>query len=287
MVFFIFTKKKNVFKNLVPFLFILFSLSSGFSQERIKGDRNVVSKETQIYPFKKLVLSEKFDVVLIEDDNASIEIETDENLHEYLKFEVIDSVLSFKTTAKIVSSRKLEIKVQYTKELREIELLESSEVSALSNINTAVMTLKTSDNSRAYLNVRSPFFNLISNGKSKSRLNIDSKDVNLELNDYSTLEALVTCETLTANIYMHAKAILEGKSNQLLLNTIASSDFEGKNLTVNTCTLNAEDTSDITLNVIEVVTINASGNSDVILYGNAKVNLETFTGSAMLQKKEL
>lgn len=276
-----------MFKHLVSLLFILFSLSSGFSQEKIKGDRNVISKETQIYPFKKLVLSEKFDVILTEDDNASIEIEADENLHEYIKFEVIDSVLSFKTTAKIVSSKKLEIKLQYTKELKEIELFENSEVSALTNINTPTMTLKTSDNSRAYLNIRSPFFNFIGQGKSKSRLNIESKEVELELNDYSNLEALVTTETLTANIYMHAKTNLEGSSNQLLLNTIASADFGGKNLTVNTCNLNAEDTSDVTLNVSEVITINASGNSDIILYGNAKVNLETFTGSAILQKKEL
>jgi len=276
-----------VFKNSVLLFLVVFSLSSGFSQEKIKGDRNVTSKETQIYPFKKLVLTEKFDVVLTEDHNASIEIETDENLHEYIKFEVKDSVLSFKTTAKIVSSKKLEIKIHYTEELKEIELLENSEVSALSNINNEEFLLKTNDNSRAYLNIRSDSFKLVGNGKSKSRLNVESKEVELELNDYSNLEALVVSETLTANIYMHAKANLEGNTNQLLLNTIASSDFEGKNLTVNTCALNAEDTSDVTLNVSEGITINASGNSDVILYGNAKVNLETFTGTATLQKKEL
>lgn len=272
----------------IAFLLLVLGFSTlVFSQDKVKGSRNVILNETALEPFNKILLSERFDVILVESNSPAVEIEADDNLHEYIKFQVVDSVLSFNTTARIVSSKKLEIKVRFTQELKEIELKENAEISALDKVQNDELLLKTHDNSRAYLNVTSPTFNFISNDKSKSRLNIQSQQVTLELNDNSNLEALIVSDSLKATLYMHSKATLEGDANTLDINTISSSDFIGKNLAVKTCTLNAEDTSDVEVNVLETITVNLSGNSDAILYGNAKVNLETFTGSSTLQKKEL
>lgn len=267
-------------------LVLLFS-SLGFSQAKVKGSRHVVLNETALEPFNKILLSEKFDIVLIEDQSPAVEIEADDNLHEYIKFEVVDSVLSFHTTAKLVSRKKLEIKVRFTQELKEIELKESAEISALNKIRNEKVVLITHDNSRAYLNITAPVFKFISNGKSKSRLNVASQKVALELNDSSTLEALINSDSLQATLYMHSKATVEGTVNQLDVNALSSSYFLGKNLTATTCTINAEDTSDATIQVSDTVTVKLSGNADVVLYGAAKINLETFTGTATLQKKEL
>ena len=273
-------------KNIALFLMLAFSFTMGFSQEKVKGNRNVVLNETPVEAFNKILLSEKFDVILVKGNTPLVEIEADENLHEIINFEVLDSVLSFSTTSKIISSKKLEIKIHSTEHLKEIELKESAEISALDKIENEKLILITSDNSRAYLNIRSAIFHFVSNGKSKSRLNIVSNQVELELNDNSNLEALIETDSLKAILYMHSKANIEGNTSQLELNTIASSDFTGKNLTVTNCILNTEDTSDVTVSVTESITINASGNSDILLYGDAKINLETFKGTATLQKKE-
>lgn len=274
-------------KKMAFLLVVLVFSSLGFTQEKIKGSRNVVLIETPIEPFNKILLAEKFDIILVEGSSTSVEIEADDNLHDYIKFQVTDSILSFSSTAKIVSSKKLEIKVRFTKELKEIELKDNSEISALDKIQNEELLLKTRDNSRAYLNITSPIFNFISTDKSKSRLNIESQNTVLELNDYSSLEALIVADSLKTNSYMHSKANLEGDVNHLDINTISSSDFLGKNLTTKTATVNTEDTSDAEIHVTETVTIKLSSNSDLVLYGNAKVNLETFTGTATLQKKEL
>ena len=274
-------------KKMAFLLVVLVFSSLGFTQEKIKGSRNVVLIETPIEPFNKILLAEKFDIILVEGSSTSVEIEADDNLHDYIKFQVTDSILSFSSTAKIVSSKKLEIKVRFTKELKEIELKDNSEISALDKIQNEELLLKTRNNSRAYLNITSPIFNFISTDKSKSRLNIESQNTVLELNDYSSLEALIVADSLKTNLYMHSKANLEGDVNHLDINTISSSDFLGKNLTTKTATVNTEDTSDAEIHVTETVTIKLSSNSDLVLYGNAKVNLETFTGTATLQKKEL
>ena len=274
-------------KKIAFLLLVLVFSTLGFSQEKIKGSRNVVLLETPIEPFNKILLSEKFDIILVEGSSTSVEIEADDNLHDYIKFEVVDSILSFSSTAKIVSSKKLEIKVRYTKELKEIELKENSEISALDKLQNEELLLKTHDNSRAYLNITSPIFNYTGNGKSKSRLNIESQKAILELNDYSNLEALIVADSLKTTLYMHSKATLEGDVNYLEINAISSSDFLGKNLTAKTAIINTEDTSDVEINVTETVNMRLTGNSDLVLYGNAKINLETFSGTATLQKKEL
>ena len=177
--------------------------------------------------------------------------------------------------------------MRYTKELNEIELKENSEISALDRLQNEELLLKTHDNSRAYLNITSPIFNYTGNGKSKSRLNIESQKAILELNDYSSLEALIVADSLKTTLYMHSKATLEGDVNNFEIYAISSSDFLGKNLTAKTAIINAEDTSDVEINITETVNMKLTGNSDVVLYGNAKINLETFTGTATLQKKEL
>lgn len=273
-------------KKALSITFLLLTFFNATSQEKIKGDKNVTIVETEVTPFKKILLSEKFDIILVEANQASVEIETDENLHEVIEFSVVDSLLSFSTNTKIVSSKKMEIKVRYTKELQEIELKDNAEISALSSLENNKTILKTHDNSRAYLNIKSTEFNFIGNGKSKSRLNVESPLVNLELNDNSFLEALIVTDSIQANTYMRSKATIEGSANSLELNAISSSEFVGKNFTVDLCTLTIEDTSDATLNVAEQIILNASGSSDVFLYGSPKIVIEKFDNTTSLQKKE-
>ena len=273
-------------RNTILILLLLLPTLSVRAQEKIKGDRNVTIVETEVNSFKKIALYEKFDIVLIEGTQASVEIETDENLHDVIEFSVIDSVLSFKTNAKIVSSKKMEIKVRYTKDLQEIELKDDAEISALTSLDIDNFFLKTYDNSRAYLNIKSSDFKFIGNGKSKSRLNIESSMTNLELNDNTHLEALLVTDSTKVSSYMRSKAVVEGSSKNLELNAISSSEFMGKNFTVNTCQLTIEDSCDATLNVTDQISINATGNSDVFLYGTGKITMEKFTDSASLQKKE-
>lgn len=267
---------------------LLFTLVLPLSaQEKIKGNRNVILAENQINAFNKILLSEDFDVVLVESSNASVEIETDENLHDVIKMEVKDSVLTFKTTSKIVSSKKMEIKVRYTSALKEIELRNDSEISAFTAIAGSSMLIKAHDNSRVYLNIRTNGFEFIADGKSKSRLNIESEHVRLELNDNSSLEALVKSNTMETDLYMRSRTILEGSVNELKLMGISSSDLNAKNLTAKSCIVSLEDTSDASVFAEETINIKATGDSDLFLYGNPKITIEAFTDRAKIEKKEL
>ena len=96
---------------ILTFLIALAFVSLGTAQDdgKIKGDRNVTIKQTDIEPFNRIIVGEDFNVEIVYNSKASVEVEADDNLHEYIKFSVNDGVLTFQTTLKITSSKKMAI----------------------------------------------------------------------------------------------------------------------------------------------------------------------------------
>ena len=262
-------------------------------QSKIKGNKNVTIIQTEINSFNKLVLGEKFTVSLIKDNVASIEIKTDENLHDVIKFNVSDSILRLKTTKRITSKKELEITVRYTESLNEIELNDDAELNSVNAIDNSNVVLRLNDDAKANLNLRTHTFKLINNNTStlklnaRSRFNIDSKFVELELNESSSSEALITCDSLKLDMYQRAFAKIEGDVKFLKANTINSSNFIGKNLAVNYCEIIAEDSSDFEIQALDDIIIESSGSSEVFIYGDPKITINKFSDTSRLYKKEL
>lgn len=280
-------------KRLLSIVLITLFTTSTFSQDKIKGNKRVTTIETEVNSFNKIVVGEKFTINFMKDDVASVEVKTDENLHDIIHFSVTDSVLKFKTTKRITSSKKMEILVRYTNVLKEIELKDNAELNSVNTVDIIGIVLKINNNAKANLNLKNYSFKLINNNdsklklSSKSRLNIESKLVDLELNESSNTEALITCDSLKLDMYQRANAKIEGDIIKMVANTINSSNFTGKNLAVNQCEIIVEDSSDFSIQALDEITIDASGNSEVYLYGDPKITLNKFSESAKLHKKEL
>ena len=128
----------------------------GFSQEteKVKGDRNITVKQTYVDAFNTIVVGEDFEVELFYNSKPSVEIETDDNLHEFILIEVKDSILELKSSKDIRSRKKLTIKVNYSETLSQIEARDNAEIRSLTSLELDNLTLKTSGSSRAYMNVR-------------------------------------------------------------------------------------------------------------------------------------
>lgn len=280
-------------KKILSIVLIALFTSSTFAQDKIKGNKIVTTVETEVNSFNKIIVGEKFNISFKKDDVASVEIKTDENLHDIINFSVKDSVLTFKTSKRITSSKKMEITVRYTDVLKEIELNDDAELNSVNTIDNIGILLKINDNAKANLNLKNYSFKLINNNNprlklsTKSRLNIESKLVDLELNESSKTEALITCDSLQVNMYQRADAKIEGDVTYMKANTINSTNFIGKNLSVSNCDLITEDSSDFTIQVSDDFTIEASGTSEVTIYGNPNIMLNKFSDSAKLYKKEL
>lgn len=88
-------------------------------------------------------------------------------------------------------------------------------------------------------------------------------------------------------MYQSADAKIEGTLTNLNIRTDNSSNFVGKDLTSNNCELLCEGNSNVSVQVLENITIEASGSSEVYLYGNPKITLTKFVDTAKLYKKEM
>ncbi|OUS02499.1 DUF2807 domain-containing protein [Flavobacteriales bacterium 33_180_T64] len=275
-------------KNITLFLLMVLGYTVvGFAQdaEKVKGDRNLTIKQTYVDDFKKIVVGENFKVELFYNKKPSVEIETDDNLHEYINIQIIDSILTL-TTTKEIRAKKLNIKINYSDSFSDIEVNDNGEVRSLTSLELNNASLKTTGASRAYLNIKTDNFKFISTDKAKVKLNITAVNVTVEISDNTKMDALINATEVKMDLYQRTSADVEGLIDNLILRTDNNAQFNGKNFTSKTCNVIAEMASNIYLEVIDNITIEASGSSQVYLYGNPKITINKFTDTVKLQKKE-
>lgn len=276
--------KQLIFTFLIALAFI--SLTNAQDDGKIKGDRNVTIKQTDIEPFNKIIVGEDFTVEIVYNSKASVEVEADDNLHEYIKFNVNDGVLTFKTTLKITSSKKMAIKVNYTDGLKHIETLDNAEIRSLTTLELKNATLKTMGSSKAYLNIRTDTFDFTNDEKARVKLNISAESITAILGENSKTDATFNTKALKVDMYQRANANIDGIADNSIIRIDNSTSFNGKTFTTKTCELITDLSSSASLGVTDSITIEASGSSEIYLYNTPKITLSKFIGTAKLQKKE-
>ena len=117
------------------------------------------------------------------------------------------------------------------------------------------------------------------------KLNVSSDSCNVHIYGNSKLEALINSPKLEATLYQRAIATIEGSSDNVVLDLDNYAQFNGKNFTINTCSVICEINSDAYLEVLEAIIIEASGSSAVYLYENPKIIINKLTDTSKLQKK--
>lgn len=261
------------------------AVSNAQESERIKGDRNLTINQTYVDGFKKVVIGEDFKVELFYNKKPSVEIETDDNLHQYINIEVVDSILNIKTTGDI-RPKKLDVKINYGDGFSDIEVRQNGEVRSLTSLELKDASLKTSGSARAYLNIKADNFNFSSSDKTKIKLNVTANNVEAVIGDNTKLDALVNATDVKMDLYQRANVDIEGVTDSLRIRTDNNAQFNGKNFTAKSCRVVAEMASDVYVEVMEAIDIETSGSSEIYLYGEPKITISRFLDTAKLQKKE-
>ncbi|GEM_PF-616371 len=277
-------KMKKYFLALVLVLVNLVQVHSQ-NPEKIKGNRLVTIINTEIDPFHTIALDEDFEIDLIYNKIPSVEIETDENLHEVIDFIVRDSVLYFNKLKRITSKKRLNIKVSYDDNLQHIEARDNAKINGLTPLNLYNATLKTSGSSKIGLTIQTDNFNFESADKAKAKLNITADTCNVNMRGTGKLEALINAPKLSAAIYERASANIEGNCDTADIDLDNNAQFQGKNFTINSCEIICNISSDAHLEVIKDITIDATGTSAIYLYQNPKITINSMTDTTKFQKK--
>lgn len=253
--------------------------------EKIKGSKTVTIEQKQIGSFHSLEVSDNIEVYLDRGEKSELKIEADDNLHDIITIDLNAGTLRINTTKEATNYKKLIVRVTYTKELKMVVAHNDAVINAIQEIQLDDIAFKTHDDAKLFLNVNSKNFSLQSDDNSKTELNLKSEKSVIELSKNSTLKALISSLNLKCDLYQKAKATLEGDVTNAVIRLDNNAVLTANNLVIKNADLLAEGYSNCSINVNTTLSIDASGNTTIHLYGNQKIDTKRFMDNAALIKK--
>ncbi len=271
-------------------LALLLFTSMGFAQqkEKIKGSKIVTITQKEIRDFETLEIEDNLEIFLIKGDQSGLEIEADDNLHDAIEIDLKAKILRLAATKQVTGAKKFSIRITYTDNLKMILAKNDANVTALADINLSDFTFKGFDSSKFFANVNSKKFTLMANDKCKSELNLKSDETTIELSKNAQLKALIATPMMKFDMYQKSTAVVEGDVIDLKLRLDNNGNFTGKNLTAKNAEIVVEGYTTCSIQVSNKATIDATGKSEIQLYGETlRVDLRKFADNAALLKKSL
>ncbi len=270
---------------LLGFLFLTL-VSFGQKKEKVKGSRIVKLEQKQIAGFESLEVEDNLEVFLVKGDECALEIEADDNLIEFVEYKLAGNNLRISTSKDLTSYKKLSVRVTYTDKFNMLIAKDETNVTALSDVTLNTVTFKSYDYAKLFLNAKTKNFTLMANDKSKVELNLKSDKTAIDLSKSAYVKALISSGEMRFDMYQKAEAEVEGDVLDLKLRLDNNTDFIGKKLTAKNALLETTGYSRSSIMVTNIATIDASGNSELELYGDPiKIEMKHFTDSAALKKR--
>lgn len=266
----------------------LFISTIGFSQkkEKIKGSKVVTIEKKEVESFTALEVQDDLEIILIKGEKNAVELEADDNLHEAVGISHNGNTIILKSAQEVSGFKKFTIRVIYTDELKSVEAKNKAKVQGPEEISLEDITFKSFENSKMFLNVNAKSLSIIGNDKSEIQLNAKSESVNIELSKNANMKALISSTEMKLDMYQKSKAAIEGDVIDLKLRLDNNTNFTGNNLTSKNCELFAEGYSNATVQAENSLSLDASGSSEVYLYGEPKIEMKRFSDSSTLYKKK-
>lgn len=274
-------------KNYAALLSLLLVSTLAWAQksEKIKGSKTVTIEQKEIGGFNSLEVSDNIEVYLDRGEKCELKIEADDNLHDIITIDLTAKTLRINTTKEAANYKKLIVRITYTKELKTITANNSAVINAIQEIQLDEIAFKTKDEAKLFLNVNSKNFSLQTDDNSKTELNLKSEKAAIELSKNSTLKALISSIELKCDLYQKTKATLEGEVDNATIRLDNNAVLTANNLVIKNADLLAENYSSCDINVNNLLSLDASGNSTIHLYGEQKIETKRFMDNASLIKK--
>jgi hypothetical protein len=225
---------------LVPALVALY----GCGGSGVRGSGNVVKEARVVGSFKNIHSSGSFNLILLQGSVEGVQVEADDNLLNIIKTDNSNGELNIYASDDFSSSRAQNVYVT-VKELAEVKIDGSGDVSSQTPLNL--------DN-----------LNLEMAGSGSGKLNVNSKKLVAELSGSGDLE-------------------LAGSAVELSIGVSGSGDVDADELQAGTANVSLAGSGDIRVNAREKLDVKLTGSGDVKYTGGAVVN-SSVSGSGAVEK---
>jgi len=267
---------------------IISSITFGQKKEKIKGSKIVKLEQKQVESFESIEVEDNIEVFLVKGSECGLEIEADDNLIEFIDYKLAGNNLRISTSRDITSFKKLSVRIIYTDKFNMVIAKNETNVTSLSDLVLDNITFKSYDYSKLFINAKTKDFTLMINDKAKVELNLKSDKTAIDLSKSGFLKAFISSTDTKFDMYQKSSAEIEGDIVNLKLRLDNNTDFTGNKLTTKNAILETSGYSKSNIIVNNIITIDASGNSEIELYGApTKIEMKRFIDSAALTKKQM
>jgi hypothetical protein len=267
---------------------IISSITFGQKKEKIKGSKIVKLEQKQVESFESIEVEDNIEVFLVKGSECGLEIEADDNLIEFIDYKLAGNNLRISTSRDITSFKKLSVRIIYTDKFNMVIAKNEANITSLSDLVLDNITFKSYDYSKLFINANTKDFTLMINDKAKVELNLKSDKTAIDLSKSGFLKAFISSTDTKFDMYQKSSAEIEGDIVNLKLRLDNNTDFTGNKLTTKNAILETSGYSKSNIIVNNIITIDASGNSEIELYGApTKIEMKRFIDSAALTKKQM
>lgn len=212
----------------------------GQIRKTVYGNKNVVKKERSTEAFTGIEVGSNIDVFLSQGDKISVEVEADENLHEYIKTEVKNGILNVYTDVNIREAEKKRVNVT----MKDITSLRCTSAGDLLGITP----------------VKAENLRILCSSAGDIRLEAYAKTVDLDISSSGDLS-------------------LTGEADKLNADLSSAGDLNAYEFKVKEADVSVSSAGDADIYVTESLRAEASSAGDVNYKGDPK-NIDAHTSSA-------
>lgn len=270
---------------LISALFLISCGGSKSSMDTIKGNREPSTQITQVKLFHTIEVSGDFEIGLVKGPQPSVEILTDSNLHDVLDARVISGVLSIRTLKRIKSMKKMEIRVTYTNELKEILVKEDGNVYSITDIQLENISLVAREKGRLALTVKCDNVIVEQYNDSNSELNIEADAIQVKLHENADMEALINAKNLNLGLVGRSDARIDGDISSGNYSLKDKAELEAKRLDARELNLQIENNARAEVAAIKSFNLSSLDDGETRLYGNPQISISEFKDESKLLKE--
>ncbi|UMY67159.1 MULTISPECIES: GIN domain-containing protein [unclassified Flavobacterium] len=256
-------------------------------KETLKGSKIVTIEQKAVEPFTALEVRDELEVSLIKGDKNGVEIEADDNLHEALGLSYNGSTLILSMAKNISGAKKFSIRVTYTDAFTSVMAKHKSVVNALEEIKLEDIRFDAYDNAKLNLNLSPKSFTISADDRAQVALNGKSESATILVSKNATVKALIAATQFKCDLYQKGEATIEGDVIDMTLRLDNNAGFIGKKLTAKNIVLVAEGYVNCDIWADTTLAVEASGDAEVRIYGEPKMEIRKFADNAKLLKKQM
>lgn len=282
---------------------LVFGCQMALSREYVSPSGPITRNEHNVSNFTKIEISHGMELIVTPGNIHKLEIETYENLHQYIETELINNTLTIKRTRN-VQFRNANVKVFVTvAKLNELQASGGSKITLAQPIVTDYLVMKgsgggsmqgniqcndlrieLSGGGRADISFQCTLLNAGASGGGLLNMSGSAQEAQVHMSGGGRASLNIDCRQLVTGTSGGGIINLSGSTDSYKLSASGGGRVNGLDMTVQTLSANMSGGGHAELTVNREINISASGGGHLNYKGNAVRNHVALSGGASIKK---